>query len=52
MWMLGLRPFRKQFPLLCGVTGAVFPLLQALEIDEEKYKADEPANAIRQQCIH
>jgi len=47
VWMLGLRPFRKQFPLLGGVARADFPFLQAFEIDEQEDEANDPANAVR-----
>ena len=50
--VLRLGSFGKQLALLGRLAGTSLPLLQASQVDHQEEKTDNPADAIRDECIH
>src|SRR6476646_11060124 len=50
--VLRFGPFGEQLALLGGLAGASLTLLQAPQVDHQKEKTDNPADAVRNECIH
>ena len=50
--VLRFGSFGKQLALLGGLAGTSLPLLQASQVDHQEEKTDNPADAIRDECIH